>query len=66
MKKQNNTRKCSNCGRGIYGFWKYGPNFACSRPCFQRLMAEGKIERLNPTFANKELGIGPPRKFSPV
>jgi hypothetical protein len=53
---------CPNCGRVIYGFWKYPVSLACSWKCFRRLIAEGKIPRITPERSYEELGISAPNK----
>lgn len=56
---------CPNCGRRIYGFWKYGPHYACCLACFRAQVADGRIPSLQPYTAVPELGILPPRNPEP-
>lgn len=50
---------CPNCGRPIYGFWKYGVSMACSMKCFREQVDDGRIAKLHPERAYPELGILP-------
>lgn len=60
------SRKCENCGRTCYGFWKYGPSSACSLACFRNLIATGKVPRLKPEFGHRDLGILSPEQATKV
>jgi hypothetical protein len=51
--------RCKECGRGVYGFWKYMETPACSKVCYRRLIAKGEITRLIPEREYPELGILP-------
>lgn len=53
---------CENCGRKVFGFWKYGTNHVCSMNCFRTLIRTGKISRIYPERAYPELGISEPTK----
>jgi hypothetical protein len=53
---------CENCGREVFGFWKYGLSHACSMGCFRNLIRTGKISRIHPERAYLELGISEPTK----
>lgn len=60
MRRDIQIKTCMECNRGVYGFWKYGQNPVCSKNCLRRAIATSKIPRLDPTKADRELGIAAP------
>jgi hypothetical protein len=48
---------CINCGKEVFGFWKYGLNHVCSLYCLRLSIADGKISKIPPYSAFRELGI---------
>jgi hypothetical protein len=52
---------CENCGRKIFGFWKYGHSHICSMACLRRLIFEGKLTKIYPERGYPELGISEPK-----
>jgi hypothetical protein len=53
---------CENCGREVFGFWKYGKNHTCSMKCFRKMIKDGRISQIPPYVAFPELNISAPRK----
>ena len=55
---------CQNdeCGREVFGFWKYGINKVCSLRCLRKLIFIGKISKLLPNQGYPELDISPSNK----